>query len=223
MSKSKGNVINPDEVVKEYGADTMRVYEMFMGPFEQMISWDTKGVKGARRFLGKIWRLGQASQKGSSSLRKLLHKTIKKVSEDIDSLKFNTAVSSLMEFSNAWQADKEGLARDDLKDFLKVLSPFVSHLAEELWQRAGFKGLACNQKWPEYDRRLVKEKKIVLVIQVNGKIRDRIEVKSNISEKEAKKMALAQERVKKWLAKKKVKKIIFVPDKLINFVLDNDK
>jgi len=224
MSKSKGNVINPEEVIKQSGADTMRVYEMFIGPFEQMIPWDTKGVKGVRRFLDRVWKLGNQTAafqkpKSSGNLKKLLHKTIKKVSEDIESLKFNTAVSSLMEFSNAWQAGKEGLGEKDFKDFLKILLPFAPHLAEELWEKAEFKGICCNQKWPKYNPKLIKEKMITLVIQVNGKIRGKIEVETDISEEKAKELALKSEKIKKWLAEKEIKKIIFVPGKLINFVL----
>lgn len=233
MSKSKGNVINPNKVIKEYGADTMRIYEMFMGPFEQAIVWDTKGVKGARRFLDKVWRLSSQflefqKNKSSLNLKKLLHKTIKKVSEDIENLKFNTAVSSLMEFSNAWQTDKEGIGKQEFKDFLKIFSPFAPHLTEELWfgikdisfQRKEFKikDSVHFQSWPKYNPKLFKEKNIILVIQINGKIRDKIEVECSISEKKARKIALSQEKIKRWLVGKKIKKVIFIPEKLINIV-----
>lgn len=224
MSKSKGNVINPEEVIKEYGADTMRVYEMFIGPFEQMIPWDIKGVKGVRRFLEKVWKLADKTivspkEKSSSNLEKVLHKTIKKVSEDIESLKFNTAVSSLMGFSNDWQADKDGLKKKDLEKFLKILSPFAPFLAEELWSQAEFKGICCNQKWPKYNPKLIIEKKIILVVQINGKVRDRIEVDADISEEKAKELALSQEKIIEWIKGKKIKKAIFIPGKLINFVV----
>lgn len=225
MSKSKGNVISPEQVIKEYGADTLRIYEMFMGPFEQTISWDAKGVKGARRFLEKVWRLADqffVTQNSQSfpDLKKLLHKTIKKVSEDIESLKFNTAVSSLMEFSNAWQADRKGgLGKKDFKDFLKVLSPFTPHLTQELWGRLGFKSSIHNQKWPQYDPTLIKEEITTFVIQVNGRVRDKVEAEIEISEEKLKKLALSQEKIKKWIAGKKIKKTIFIPGRLINFVL----
>jgi len=228
MSKSKGNVINPDSVVKQYGADTLRIYEMFMGPFDQMIPWDTKGVVGARRFLEKVYNLSikkEISQKSNKNLNKLLHKTIKKVSGDIEIMKFNTAVSSMMEFANAWNVSKNGLDKKDLEDFLKILSPFAPHLAEELWNVAGFKGLCCQQKWPKYDEKLIEEEKILLIVQINGKVRDKIEVSAGIAQKEAEKLVFKSEKVKNWITNvKKIEKVIFVADKLINFVtIDKDK
>ncbi|NQU82867.1 MAG: leucine--tRNA ligase, partial [Parcubacteria group bacterium] len=221
MSKSKGNVINPDDVIKEYGADTLRIYEMFMGPFEQAIAWDTKGVKGVRRFLDKVWRLSDegVNKKGSLELKKLLHKTIKKVTEDIENLKFNTAVSAFMEFSNEWQATEKGLAEDDFKDLLKLLSVFAPHMAEELWKEIGGKQSITLEKWPEYDIKLIKEEKINLIIQVNGKVRGKIEAQAGISEQEAKELAVTDKGIKQWLDNKEVKKVFFVKDKLINFVI----
>ncbi|HHE76476.1 MAG TPA: leucine--tRNA ligase [Candidatus Parcubacteria bacterium] len=230
MSKSKGNVVNPDDIIKEYGADTLRTYEMFMGPFEQAIPWDTKGVKGARRFLEKVWVLANkwiknnkntksAQKRGSKELKAVLHKIVKKVSEDIDLLKFNTAISSLMEFSNAWLKDPDGLSERDFRDFLKILSPFAPHLSEEIWAAAGFKGICSAQKWPKYKEDLIKEKIVNLVIQINGKVRDKVEVRADIDEKEAKNIALSRGKVKKWTEGKKVKLVIFVPGKLINIVV----
>ncbi len=226
MSKSKGNVINPDEIIKHYGADSMRVYEMFIGPFEQMIPWDTKGLKGIKRFLDKVWKLGsqflsrpKKKRKSSPELEKLLHKTIKKVSEDIESLKFNTAISSLMEFCNAWQLDKNALSKKDFENFLKIFAPFAPHLAEEVWCQLGYKRSIHIQKWPKYSPELVKEKIITLVIQINGKVRDKIEVEAGISQERAKKIALSQEKIVEWTKEKKIKKIIFIPKKLINFVI----
>ncbi|PIR72136.1 MAG: leucine--tRNA ligase [Candidatus Nealsonbacteria bacterium CG10_big_fil_rev_8_21_14_0_10_36_24] len=230
MSKSKGNVINPETVVKEYGADTMRVYEMFMGPFEQMIPWDTKGAIGAKRFLEKVWRLqNKVNQKSkrnkfrlraskNQNLESLIHKTIKKVGEDIESLKLNTAVSSLMILTNELDKQKE-IPLILYSYFLILLSPFAPHLTEELWFRVGFKGLCCQQKWPKYDSKLIKEEKITLIIQINGKVRDKIGVEADIPEDEAKKIALSQEKVLKWTKDKKIKKTIFIPRKLINFVI----
>ncbi|MBU3942399.1 class I tRNA ligase family protein, partial [Patescibacteria group bacterium] len=217
MSKSKGNVISPEKIVKEHGADTMRVYEMFMGPFEQMIPWDTKGVKGVRRFLEKIWKFQEKLGDGKE-IKQLVHKTIKKVTEDIELLKFNTAISSLMIFVNRLEKEKE-ISLTHYSLLLILLNPFAPHIAEELWQRAGFKGLCCEQEWPKYNQKLIKEKKVILVVQINGKVRDKIEVKSDISEKEAKEVALKSEKTQKWLIGKEIKKIIFVPGKLINFVI----
>lgn len=222
MSKSKGNVINPDAIVKEYGADTLRVYEVFMGPFDQMIPWDTKGVVGTRRFIEKIYNLSFSKElifKTEISLKKILHKTIKKVSEDIELMKLNTAISSMMEFVNAWQVSKEGIDKKDLSDFLKILSPFAPHLAEEVWSSKGSSGLCCQQKWPKYDEDLIKDEKVLLIVQISGKVRAKIEVAVDISKKEAEKLALNSEKIKKDLGKSKVKKIIFVPNKLINIVI----
>jgi len=221
MSKSKGNVINPEKVIKEYGADTMRVYEMFMGPFGQMIPWNTKGVKGVRRFLEKVWKFQEKLGKKLSNgreLQELEHRTIKKVGEDMESLKFNTAISSLMIFVNRLEKEKE-ISLTHYSLFLILLSPFAPHITEELWQRTGFKGLCCEQKWPKYNPKLIKEKKIDLVIQINGKVRDKIEVEADILEKQAKKIALSRDKVLKYTKGKKIKKTIFVPGKLINFVL----
>ena len=226
MSKSKGNVINPDAVVKQFGADTLRVYEMFMGPFDQMIPWDEKGVVGSRRFLEKVYKLSERgpAKKSGESLKQLLHKTIKKVSEDIEAMKFNTAVSCMMEFVNEWNKNPDALGKNHLADFLKILSPYAPHLAEELWGSAGFKGLCCSQKWPEYDEKLIKDGKILLVVQINGKVRDKAEVSAGISQKEAEKIVLESQKIKTWIAGKEIKKIIFVPDKLVNFVtIDKDK
>jgi leucyl-tRNA synthetase len=224
MSKSKGNVINPDTIVKQYGADTLRLYEMFMGPFEQMIPWDTKGVVGCRRFIEKVWRLATSALRGAeatkqSTLKKLLHKTIKKVSEDIELMKFNTSVSSMMEFVNFWNVAENGLDKKDLADFLKILSPFAPHLAEELWETAGLKGLCSQEKWPKYDEKLIEEKNILLIVQINGKVRDKIEAKSGISQKEAEKLILKSEKIQALIGKSEIKKIIFVPNKLINIVI----
>ena len=236
MSKSKGNVIDPEDIIKKYGADTLRLYEMFIGPFEQMIPWGAKGVVGCRRFLDKIWNLnskikngqvppaGEQNAKSQSKiqnndgLRHLLNKTVKKVGDDIERLKFNTAISSLMILAN--EMEKAGNIPSKVYSvFLIILSPFAPHIAEELWQRAGFKGLCCEQKWPKYDEKLIKEKNIILIIQVNGKVRGKIEANSEISEKEARDLALSQEKLKKWIGGKEIKKIVFVPGKLINVVL----
>ncbi|MCX6718154.1 MAG: leucine--tRNA ligase [Candidatus Staskawiczbacteria bacterium] len=221
MSKSKGNVINPDTIVKQWGADTLRIYEMFMGPFEQMIPWDTKGVVGSRRFVEKIYNLAgkKVAVKTSESLEKILHKTIKKVSGDIELMKFNTAVSSMMEFVNAWQVSEEGLDKKGLADFLKILSPFAPHLAEEIWSGMGFKEMCCEQKWPKYDEKLIEEENVLLIVQVNGKVRDKIEAKAGIAQKDAEKLVLKSEKIKALIGDKKSVKTIYVQNKLINIVI----
>jgi len=230
MSKSKGNVITPDEVIEQYGADTLRIYEMFMGPFEETITWDAKGVKGARRFLEKVWllvtskfknknsKLKSGTKNNNKNLDRLLHKTIKKVGEDIENLRFNTAISALMilvnEMSNHFIVNLQ-----QLKNLLLILAPFAPHITEELWHNLGAKNSIHIQSWPKYDERLIKEETFTLIIQVNGKIRDKVEAKADISEKEAKELALSSEKIKKWIAGKEIKKTIFIPRKLINIVL----
>ncbi|OGZ84156.1 MAG: leucine--tRNA ligase [Candidatus Staskawiczbacteria bacterium RIFOXYD1_FULL_39_28] len=221
MSKSKGNVVNPDSVVKQYGADTLRIYEMFVGPFDQTIPWDAKGVVGVRRFIEKIYKLSFskiAPVKSDENLKKLLHKTIKKVTEDIELMKFNTSISALMQFVNGWHALEAGLNKKDLSDFLKILSPFAPHLSEELWQTVKIKGLCCSQKWPKFNEELIEKKRVLLIVQINGKLRDKIEVRVGISQKEAEKLILKSEKINNLVNNVKIKKIVFVPDKLINIV-----
>jgi leucyl-tRNA synthetase len=221
MSKSRGNVINPDEVVKKYGADTLRVYEMFIGPFDQMIPWDEKGIIGARRFIEKIYNLAQNSQTpiSNSQLKILLHKTIKKVGEDIEAMKFNTAVSAMMEFANAWHLSQTRLNKKDTQKLLIILSPFAPHLTEELWQTLKYKGQCSRQIWPAYDQVLFQEEKIIMVISVNGKVRDKMEFASDVTQQEVESIVLRAPKVKPWLEGKQVKKVIFVPNKLINIVI----
>ena len=232
MSKSKGNVINPDVIVKEYGADTLRIYEMFMGPFEQMIPWDTKGVVGCRRFVEKIYNLASqktAAVKTEEGLKKILHKTVKKVAEDIELMKFNTSVSAMMEFVNEWsrvtgsrsagQVSATGLDKKDLANFLIILSPFAPHLAEELWANAGLKEMCSLQKWPKYDEKLIEDQEVLLIVQINGKVRDKINAKAGLTQKEAEKIVMKSEKIKALIGEVEVKKIVFVPNKLINIVI----
>jgi leucyl-tRNA synthetase len=222
MSKSKGNVINPDAVVKEWGADTLRIYEMFMGPFEQQIPWDTKGVVGSRRFLEKIYKLVLGNEFVSAtdeSLKRDLHKTIKKVTEDIEVMKFNTAISCLMEFSNNWSASEKALDKKDLEALLKILSPFAPHLSEELWSSLKLKGFCCEQKWPKYDEKLIGSEKIIMIVQINGKVREKIEMQPGLSQAQVERLVKASEKIKNLIADNDIKKVIFVFDKLINIVI----
>ncbi len=227
MSKRWGNIINPDDVIAEYGADTLRLYEMFMGPFGQNISWSTKSVSGMRRFLERVWQLNAKCQMPNAKsipnnknlkLEKLLHQTVKKVTEDIDSFKFNTAISSLMVLSNEFEK-LESLAKDYYETFLILLSPFAPHISEELWRNLGNKKSIFLESWPKYDPKLVKEEEIELVVQVNGKLKDRIKVAADISEDEAKKAATQSTKIKKIIDSKPIKKVIFVKGKLINIVV----
>jgi len=245
MSKSFGNVVNPEEIVEKYGADTLRVYEMFMGPFDRTIAWSQEGVEGCSRFLRKVWRLvlNRVGTGSDSELIGKLEKTIEKVSEDIEVTKFNTAVAAMMEFVNAWQDSSKGLSRSDAEKFLLILAPFAPHIAEELWQRVkgttsgqsttSTKGSenpkACDtrdtldsihlQLWPKYDPKLAEANEIVLVIQVNGRVRDKIAVERGIDQEQAQKLALESSKVTKYLGKVKPKRTIFVHNRLINFVV----
>jgi len=254
MSKRWNNVINPDDIVEKYGADSMRVYEMFMGPFSQPCAWSTNGLVGARRFLDKTWDYlfadymgifiddndrnqwisGKREGSTSHEIEVLLNKTIKKVTEDIESFRFNTAVSQLMILRNSFYDIEEQpiltkshielisgkcIKKSDFKKFLILLAPFAPHLAEELWHELGNKESVFKEKWPEYDKKLVKDETINLVVQINGKLRDTILVAADISEKEAREEAMKSEKIKKWLEGKEVVKIIFVKGRLINIVV----
>ncbi len=222
MSKSFGNVINPDDIVKEYGADTLRVYEMFIGPFEQAISWNSKGVKGVNRFLNKVWKLVLQCFKNEKSNReavKEIHKLNRKVETDMEKMKFNTAIAAFMEFINFGFKNKDDIGKDVVERMLLLLAPFAPHITEELWKEIGNKDSIHNQSWPKYDEKLAKEKTITLIIQINGRVRDKIKVEANVSEDEARDLTLNREKVKKRILGKGIKKIIFVPGKLINIVI----
>ncbi|MFH1714174.1 MAG: leucine--tRNA ligase [Candidatus Nealsonbacteria bacterium] len=220
MSKSFGNVVNPDEIISKFGADSLRMYEMFMGPFDQAISWNSQGVKGVYRFLEKIWKLvpeDPKTKKSSSKIESALHRLNKKIDEDIESTKFNTIVSAFMEFVNLIREEQMG--KEDLKRLIILLSPFAPHIAEELWQKMGNKESVFLEKWPDYNKKLIKEEKINLIIQVNGKVRGKIEALADISEEEANALAISDEKVKNWILGKDIKKVVFVPGKLINIVI----
>jgi leucyl-tRNA synthetase len=223
MSKSFGNVINPDEVVKKYGADSLRLYEMFMGPYEEAINWSTEGLEGCYRFLKRAWNLFNQENKISrittKDLIQKLHYTIKKVGDDLENMKFNTAVASMMEFVNLWSEKENTLSKKEAENFLKILAPFCPHIAEELWQNLGYKTSIFKEKWPKYDEKLIKKETIEMVIQINGKVRDKIGVEAEISKEEAEKIALSTDKIKKWLGNNKPKVVIFVKGKLINIVI----
>ncbi len=228
MSKSKGNVINPDDIVKEYGADTLRIYEMFMGPFDQAIAWDTNSIKGARKFLDRVYNFQFSifNFQKNLKLEKLLNKTIKKVSEDIEAMKFNTAISALMILLNEMEKEKE-ISKEIFANFLLLLAPFAPHIAEELYNRirnqeSGIKEggeSIFEQEWPKYDKVLLKDEKINIVVQINGKARGVVEVETGASEQEVLKIIKADLKISKWLEGENIKKIIFVKNKLANVVL----
>ena len=197
MSKSRGNVVNPDEVIEKWGADAFRgVYEMFMGPLEQVKPWNTDGLNGTNRFVKRAWRLlvdekGEARQTGSEiskDFERVLHKTIKKVTEDTETLRFNTAIAAMMEFLNA--ASKEtSIGKDAALAFTKLLSPYAPHVAEEVWEKYGFKNTISYESWPTYDEDLCKETTINLPVQVNGKLRGTVEIDKSASKDEVLKLA----------------------------------
>ena len=230
MSKSRGNVIDPDEQIQKYGSDAVRMYLCFMGPYHQGGPWNPQGMLGIYRFLNRVWALFEKAkikkQKSkpcskNQNLDKLLHQTIKKVTEDIENFRFNTAISALMILVNHMNKATFLSYPGKLKTLLLLLAPFAPHLTEELWHRLepGSKQSIHHQSWPVYNPKLAKEEKIQFMIQINGRVRDKIEVSQNISRLEVEELVLKREKVKKWLKGQKIKKIIFVPGKLINLVV----
>lgn len=217
MSKSLGNVVNPDDAVAEFGADSLRMFEMFMGPLEDAKPWNTQGIVGIKRFLDRIWRLQEKIvDQESGDIKSLAHKTIKKVGEDIEAMKFNTAISAMMILVN--EAEKSGLSQDSYGALIQVLAPFAPHIAEEIWEKSGHAGSISLSRWPEYDPEAIKDAEINLVVQINGKMRDMLKVSADLGEEEVKKIALENEKIKNCLAGKEIGKIIFVKGKLMNIV-----
>jgi len=225
MSKSRGNVVNPDEVVNQYGADTMRLYEMFMGPLQAVKLWNTENINGTYRFLNRLWNFiqGQIKTKSKESenveAKKAINQAIKKVSADIENLDYNTAISALMGCLNKFQEKNTKIKKIHMETFLKLLAPFAPFISEELWHQLGHKTSVHLEKWPRYDEKILAEKQFELVIQINGKLRDKIKAPINISRAEAEKLALKRLKIKRILSGKEPKKIIYVPNRLINVVI----
>ncbi len=219
MSKSRGNVINPDDMVAAYGADAYRLYQMFMGPFDQAIPWDSKGIEGTSRFLYRVWKMQAKLGGGStSSFEILLHKTIKKVSEDIEEMRFNTAISALMILSNEMEKESQ-LPASSYQLFITLLAPFAPHFAEEVWANLGNRQSVHLAAWPKFNPNKLIEDEVNLVVQINGKFRAAIKMPVGASQQEAEKLAMRDDNVSKWLSGATIKKIIFVPNKLINIVI----
>lgn len=221
MSKSRGNVINPDQVIATYGADAMRVYEMFMGPLEVVKPWSTAGIVGVKRFLDRVWRLfiGPISDaEAPLPLRRCLHKTIRKVTQDIEKMRFNTAIAQMMTLVNEIYKE-ETRYREVLTPLVQLLSPFAPHIAEELWVILGNRPSIVDSKWPTYDEDLCVDEEVKIVIQVNGKVRGDIIVPLDTGDDELKRLALSHERVRKHLEGREVRKVIVVPNRLVNIVV----
>lgn len=221
MSKSRGNVVNPDEIIKNYGADTLRLYEMFIGDFEKSAPWSENSLKGCKRFLDRVWNLQELLTEGeaySKELESSFHRTMKKVSEDIEHLKFNTAIAAMMALINEIQ-DVKRITLAEYRTFLILLNPFAPHITEELYEKIGGKGLLCEQPWVKYDEEKCKDKTIEIVVQINGKIRSKLNLEAAMPKEEAVKAAKAEEKVAAALIGKQIVKEIVVPDKLINFVV----
>jgi leucyl-tRNA synthetase len=233
MSKSRGNVVNPDAIIQSHGTDTLRLYLMFLGPLEAMKPWNPRGIEGVHRFLQKVWRemIGSdgapnpkispaaPSDSGAKELARLLHETIKKVGDDIESLRFNTAISQMMIFANALQKTP-CIPRDVALQFLQILAPFAPHFAEELWARLGGTGFLMSAPWPTYDSRLLEKSEVKLVFQVNGRFRGDQLVAAGTTQEEAIALAYANSRVTPHLAGKKIVRVVFVPGKILNIVVE---
>jgi len=231
MAKSRGNVINPDAVVAEYGADSLRLYEMFMGPLEATKPWSMRGVEGVFRFLNRVWRLfiddrAEAMKLAAAvkdvsadrdTLRKL-HQTIRKVTEDLDAMRFNTAIAAMMELTNHLTGLTER-PRAILETFVLLLSPFAPHLGEELWRALGHAQTLAYEPWPAFDEALTREDSIEIPLQVNGKVRSKVTVAPDIDQEALKSAALADEKIRALIEGKKVVKVIVVPGKLVNIVV----
>jgi len=229
MSKSRGNVVNPDDIVRDYGADTLRMYEMFMGPLEATKPWSETGVEGIYRFLNRVWRLfigedGKLNPKitdeaSDKNFMRVWHKTVKKVTEDYEQLRFNTAISQLMIFVNeAYKAEK--LPRQAMEHFVQLIAPITPHIAEELWERLGHEGGISYVPWPQYDEAYTKDDEIEIVIQVKGKIVDRAMIPADLDERGMEELALARDAVKQAIAGKNIRKVIAVKGRIVNIVTD---
>lgn len=228
MSKSRGNVINPDEVVAEVGSDALRVYEMFMGPFDASVAWNTNGLKGAYRFLDRVWNLVMAhapkvvnqdpTTAEAEDIELILHQTIRRVSEGTEAFKFNTAISSLMEFLNAVE-DKEDITRKTLQSFVLMLAPYAPHVAEELWEQLGHTQSLAYERWPDFDQVILGTAAVTVPVQVNGKVRGELTINPGTSQEEVERMAHEISNVQRHLEGKEVKKVVYIPDRLVNFVL----
>lgn len=228
MSKSKGNVVDPDEIVKVFGADSTRMHLCFMSEYSLGGPWDHKGILGVNRFLIRVWNFANAFLKNKKLASKnpdkktliLTNKTIKKAGEDIENLRFNTAISSLMEFMNHLESKETKYSKETLEILIKLLAPFAPHICEEIWHEIlKHKKSVHLEGWPKYDERFLEEDEFDLVIQINGVLRDLVRVPKNITKERAEKIAVLQPKITKYFEGKNIKKVIFVPGRLINLVI----
>lgn len=219
MSKSLGNVVNPTDIIEEYGADTMRTYIMFIGDFEKAAAWSSDGVKGCKRFLDRVWNLAEQEHTGdnySPEHEIAIHKAIKKVADDIEAMKFNTAVATLMSLTNDFYA--KGASKGDLKVLLTMLSPFAPHLCEEQWEKWGFLGSVCKAPWPEYDQSKTVSATTPMGVQVSGKLKSNIVVPTDATDEEIVAIALADEKIAKLATGQSLVKSIVVKGRLVNLI-----
>lgn len=209
MSKSKGNIVNPDQYIGLYGADALRIYLMFIGPFDQGGDFRDSAMEGMSRWVGRIWRMDTSGESTTA-----IHKLVKKVTEDMEKRRYNTAIASMMEFTNLKKVSKE-----DFKTFILLLAPFAPYLAEELWEREGGKFSVHTQSWPTFDPAKIAESEITVIVQVNGKVRDLLAVPADSTQKDIEESAKKSEKIQKYLTGTSIGKVIVVPGRLINFVI----
>ncbi|MEE6725656.1 leucine--tRNA ligase [Pediococcus acidilactici] len=226
MSKSKGNVVNPDDIVERFGADTLRLYEMFMGPLTESVAWSEEGLNGSRKWIERVWRLmiddnnhlrDRITMINDHKLDLIYNQMVKKVTEDYENMRFNTAISQMMVFVNeAYKAD--ALPMVYMEGLVKLLSPIVPHVAEEIWQIMGHDETITYEAWPTYDESKLVQDTVQVILQVNGKVRSKVEVEKDLDQAELEKIALADERIQQWTAEKDIKKVIVIPNKIVNIV-----
>ncbi|MBF7122710.1 leucine--tRNA ligase [Pediococcus pentosaceus] len=227
MSKSKGNVVNPDDIVERFGADTLRLYEMFMGPLTESVAWSEDGLNGSRKWIDRVWRLmiddenqlrDHIVTENDGSLDMIYNQTVKKVTDDYENMRFNTAISQMMVFVNeAYKADK--LPAVYMEGLVKMLAPIIPHVAEELWSLLGHEGGISYAEWPTYDESKLLEATVQVILQVNGKVRSKITVDKDIAKEELEKLALADAKIQQWTADRTVRKVIVIPNKIVNIVV----
>lgn len=228
MSKSKGNVVDPDEMIEKYGADTVRLFSLFVAPPERDAEWSDKGIEGMSRFVFRVWRLVSQwleekshPKKASDELLRWQHKTVKLLTERVENYQLNTGIAAIMEYVNfMYGVGVENITKDAIEALFLVLSPYAPHMVEELWEACGHKKSVLEEPWPKFDPRLIKEETVLVVVQVNGKLRDRLEVPADAGEDEVRTKALASDKIKAHTEGKKIRKVVYVPGRILNIVVN---